>query len=70
MELDDELKLGMATKLMDKSVATWWDNLKFHSTAPMTWNYLYTSLMSSITLTSIEIKKDKSFLNLSSLGRQ
>ena len=29
----------MATRLMDKSVATWWDNLKFCSTAPVTWNY-------------------------------
>ena len=39
MELDDELKLRVATKLMDKSVATWWDNLKLCSTSPMTWNY-------------------------------
>ena len=39
MELDDELKLRVATRLMDKSVATWWDNLKFCSTALVTWNY-------------------------------
>ena len=39
MELDDELKLRVATRFMDKSAATWWDNLKLHSTTPVTWNY-------------------------------
>ena len=39
MELDDELKLRVATKLRDKSVATWWDNLKLRSTSLITWNY-------------------------------
>ena len=39
MELDDELKLRMTTKLLDKSVAIWWDNLKLRSTAPVAWNY-------------------------------
>ena len=28
MELENYLKLKVATKLIDKSVATWWDNLK------------------------------------------
>ena len=28
MELNDELKLRVATRLIDKSAATWWDNLK------------------------------------------
>ena len=28
MKLDDELKLKVATRLIDKSAATWWDNLK------------------------------------------
>ena len=28
MELDDDLKLKVATRLIDKSAATWWDNLK------------------------------------------
>ena len=27
-ELDDDLKLRVATRLIDKSAATWWDNLK------------------------------------------
>ena len=36
MELNDELKLGVATRLIDKSDATWWDNLKLRFTAPVT----------------------------------
>ena len=28
VELYDSLKLKVATRLMDKSAATWWDNLK------------------------------------------
>ena len=36
MELDDELKLIVATRLMDKSVVTLWDNLKLRSTTPVT----------------------------------
>ena len=36
MELDDELKLKVVTRLIDKSVANWWDNLKLKSTAPVT----------------------------------
>ena len=39
MELDDEMKLRVTTRLMDKSATTWWDNLKLCSTAPLTWNY-------------------------------
>ena len=39
MKLDDELKLRVATRLIDKSVATWWNNLKLRSTAPVIWNY-------------------------------
>ena len=37
MELDDILKLKVATRLMDKSVATWWDNFKFRTSIPITW---------------------------------
>ena len=36
MELNDELKLRVATRLMDKSAAIWWDNLKLRSTALVT----------------------------------
>ena len=38
MELDDELKLRVATRLIDKSAITWWDNLKLRATALVTWD--------------------------------
>ena len=38
MELEDRLKLKVATKLMDKSAATWWDNLKLRTSIPITWD--------------------------------
>ena len=38
MELDDEFKLRVATNLIDKSVASWWDNLKLKSTVLRTWD--------------------------------
>ena len=36
MELNDELKLRVATRLIDKSTTTWWDNLKLRATSPVT----------------------------------
>ena len=38
MELDDDLKLRVTTRLIDKSDATWWDNLKLRATTPVTWD--------------------------------
>ena len=37
MELEDNLKLRVATRLMDKSATTWWDNLKLYTTVLITW---------------------------------
>ena len=36
MELEDNLKLKLASRLMDKSAATWWENLKLRTTVPIT----------------------------------
>ena len=36
MELNDELKLRVATRMIDKNAATWWDNLKLRSITPVT----------------------------------
>ena len=36
MELDDDLKLRVAIKIIDKSAATWWDNLKLRATTLVT----------------------------------
>ena len=63
MELDDSLKLKVATTLMDKSAATWWDNLKLHTSTPIIWSYLCKNSMISFILGSIETRKDKSSLN-------
>ena len=38
MELDENLKLKVAIRLMDKSAATWWNNLKLHTSTPITWD--------------------------------
>ena len=37
MELEDNLKLKVAIRLMDKSAATWWENLKLRTTTPIIW---------------------------------
>ena len=37
MQLEDNLKLKVVTRLMDKSDATWWENLKLRTTIPITW---------------------------------
>ena len=37
MELDDTLKLRVATRLLDQSVVTWWENLKLRTSVPITW---------------------------------
>ena len=37
MELEDNLKLKVATRLMDTNVATWWENLKLRTSIPITW---------------------------------
>ena len=37
MELEDNLKLRVATRLMDKSAATWWENLKLCTIVPIIW---------------------------------
>ena len=73
MELDDELKLRVATRLIDKSVVTWWDNLKLRSIAlvsSINGITLYKNLMNSIILTFTKIRKDNSSSNLSNLGSQ
>ena len=38
MKLNDELMFKMATRLIDKSAAIWWDNLKLRTPAPITRN--------------------------------
>ena len=68
IELEDNLKLNVATRLMDKSAATWWENLKLRTLFLLLGSCLYVSLTTNTTLVSIEIRNDKSSSNLDSLG--
>ena len=38
MKLNDDLKLRVATRLIDKSAATWLDNLKLRVVTSVTWD--------------------------------
>ncbi|XVF07246.1 hypothetical protein REPUB_Repub06bG0122200 [Reevesia pubescens] len=38
MGLDDESKLKVATRLLEQSATTWWENLKLRSPTPLTWD--------------------------------
>ena len=38
MELNDDLKLRVGIRLIDKSAATWWDNMKLRATTSITWD--------------------------------
>ena len=53
---------------MDKSAATWWDNLKLSSIASMTWNYFVQEFKDQNYTHFYKDQKDKNFLNLKSLG--
>ena len=37
MELEDTLKLRVATRLLDQSATTWWENLKLRTSVPIIW---------------------------------
>ena len=37
MELDNDFKLKMATRLINKSATTWWKNLKLRTLTSITW---------------------------------
>ena len=38
MELENDLKLRVATRLIDMSIAIWWDNLKLRSSTLVAWD--------------------------------
>ena len=61
MELDDELKLRVATRLIDKSAITWWDNLKLRSTAPITWD-LFVQEFNKVLYTFLQRSKEARIL--------
>ncbi|EOX99993.1 Gag protease polyprotein [Theobroma cacao] len=38
MGLDDDMKLMVATRLLEKRARTWWNSVKSHSATPQTWS--------------------------------
>ena len=38
MELDDDLKIRVATRLIEKSTTIWWDNMKLRAITLVTWD--------------------------------
>ena len=38
IDFKDDLKLKVASRLIYKSAATWWDKVKLRSAAPVTWD--------------------------------
>ena len=69
MELDDELKLRVATRLIDKSAAMWWDNLKLRSTALVTWDYFVHELNEQYYTHFHRDQKRQEFFRLKQFGK-
>ena len=59
MELNDDLKLRVATRLIYKSVTTWWDNLKLRAIHRVLRVCLFENSMNSSLLDSIGTKRDR-----------
>ena len=69
MELDDELKLKMATRLIDKSAATWWDNLKLRTPTPIIWNPFVQEFNEQFYTRFHKDQKMKEFFRLRQFGK-
>ena len=69
MELDDELKLRVATRLIDKSTATWWNNLKLQTHTPITWNLFVQEFNDQFYTRFHKNQKRKEFFRLRQFGK-
>ena len=69
MELDDEFKLKVATRLIDKSTATWWDNLKLRSTTLVTWDLFVQEFNEKYYTHFHKDQKRQEFFRLKQFGR-
>ena len=70
MELDDELKLRVAIKLIDKSAIVWLDILKFRSNTLMTWNYFVWEFIEQYYSHFHRDSNSRNFSDSSNLGEQ
>ena len=68
MELEDHLKQKMATRLMYKSVTTWWENLKLCTTVPITWE-LFVCEFNDQYYTRFHRGQKQEFFRLRQLGK-
>ena len=68
MELEDDFKLKVATRLMDKSAAIWWENLKLCTSVPITWELFVRKFNDQYYTISTEIRNEKSSSSLGNLG--
>ena len=69
MELDDKLKPRVATRFINKSVATWWDNLNLRSIAPLTWDLFVQEFKEHYYTHFHRDQKRQKFLKLKHFGR-
>ena len=69
MELNDNLKLKVATRFMDKSAATWWDNLKLRISTPITWELFVQEFNDQFYTRFHRDQKRQEFFRLRQLGR-
>ena len=69
MELNDSLKLKVATRLMDKSAATWWDNLKIRISTLITWELFVQEFNDQFYTRFHRNQKRQEFFRLRQLGR-
>ena len=67
MELEDSLKLKVATRLMDKSATTWWDNLKLCTSNPITWELFVQEFNDQYYTRFHRDQKRQEFLDLGNL---
>ena len=69
MELEDNLKLKVATRLMVKSATTWWDNLKLRTSIPIIWE-LFVREFNDQYYTHFHLdQKRQEFFRLRQLGK-
>ena len=69
MELKDDLKLRVATRLMDKSVVTWWDNLKLQTITLITWDLIVQEFNEKFYTWFHRDQKRQEFFRLKQFGK-
>ncbi|EOY21430.1 Gag protease polyprotein [Theobroma cacao] len=64
MRLDDDMKLIVATRLLEKRARTWWSSVKSHSATPLTWSDFIREFDSQYFTYFYQREKKKEFLSL------